>query len=377
MLSSVSCALKAQDLSQPFTLKCYFKGIQSPNGYAYLTGIMGGKVVVDSVKMVNDRFEFKGSAEPTELKVFIKRFNKPYFTNPLTLFIDKGSIEVSAVYDTTHATHLKDVKIKGSAVNDEFENYQRESKSYAYGSWKAYDQLFADYKIADAAKDSVKLKSIQVVANSIFSKIDEFRERYIQENPKSFISLYLVSKNSKTSDAKTLARTKELFMRLDTSIQFSMLGKKVAENMVYASTEYLMGRPAGDFEQPTVEGKKVKLSDYKGKYVLLDFWASWCAPCRAENPNVLRAYNKYKSKGFDILAVSLDTNVEKWKKAIAEDKLPWVQASDLKEINNAVVQQFGISRIPDNFLIDPNGIVIARGLRGDGLDKKLAEIFTK
>lgn len=100
------------------------------------------------------------------------------------------------MYDTTTATHLKDVKIKGSAVNDEFENYQKESKRYAYGSWKAYDQLFVDYKIADAAKDSVKLKSIQVVANSVFSKINEFRERYIKENPKSFITTLLLLTDS-------------------------------------------------------------------------------------------------------------------------------------------------------------------------------------
>ena len=111
-----------------------------------------------------------------------------------------------------------------------------------------------------------------------------------------------------------------------------------------------------------------------GQVVIVNFWASWCHPCRGENPNVLKAYNQFHPKGLEIVAVSLDTKKESWLKAIAEDKLPWTQISDLKQ-RNEVADQFGVNSIPDNFLIDPNGVVIARGLRGEELEKKLGEIF--
>ena len=137
----------------------------------------------------------------------------------------------------------------------------------------------------------------------------------------------------------------------------------------------LMGKTIPDFEQADPNGKMVNIKSFRGKYVLIDFWASWCGPCRGENPNVVAAYNKYKNKNFTVLGISLDKSKDAWLGAVEKDGLTWTQLSDLKFWSNAVAQQFGIQSIPQNFLIDPNGVVIGKNLRGEALEAKLESIL--
>ena len=134
-----------------------------------------------------------------------------------------------------------------------------------------------------------------------------------------------------------------------------------------------MGTDALDFTQNDISDKPVTLSSFKGKYVLVDFWASWCRPCRAENPNVVKIYNKFKSKNFTVLGVSLDQQKDAWLKAIEKDNLTWTHVSDLQQWNNAVAQLYRVQSIPQNFLIDPKGKIVAKDLRGEDLEKKLCE----
>lgn len=138
---------------------------------------------------------------------------------------------------------------------------------------------------------------------------------------------------------------------------------------------FVVGGEAPDFTQNTPEGEPVSLSDLRGKVVLVDFWASWCGPCRRENPNVVRMYNKYKDKGFEILGVSLDNNKERWMNAIEADGLTWPHISDLKGWSNTAAQKYGVTSIPQTVLLDKDGKIIARNLRGSRLEAKLAEIF--
>ncbi|MEO7313389.1 MAG: TlpA disulfide reductase family protein, partial [Chitinophagaceae bacterium] len=135
------------------------------------------------------------------------------------------------------------------------------------------------------------------------------------------------------------------------------------------------GAMALNFTQNDTNGKPISLSSFKGKYLLIDFWASWCAPCRAENPNVVKAYNAYKTKGFEILGISLDDNKADWLAAIKKDNLTWIQVSDLKGWQNRVAEQYGVQSIPTNFLLDKDGNIIATNLRGESLENKLQEIM--
>jgi peroxiredoxin len=137
----------------------------------------------------------------------------------------------------------------------------------------------------------------------------------------------------------------------------------------------MVGSVAPDFGQPTPEGNDLKLSDLRGKYVLVDFWASWCGPCRRENPNVVRMYDQYKSKGFEILSVSLDNTRDNWLKAIEADKLNWRHVSDLKGWSNSVAQLYEVTGIPQTYLIGPDGKIVAKGLRGPSLEAKLSELL--
>jgi peroxiredoxin len=153
------------------------------------------------------------------------------------------------------------------------------------------------------------------------------------------------------------------------AVAHQLENKETFENTV------AVGRPAPDFTQNDTAGRPVSLSSFRGKYVLVDFWASWCGPCRQENPTVVAAYQKFHGKGFEIIGISLDQDEKSWKKAIRTDKLTWTHVSDLKNWNNAVAKAYGVQGVPQNFLIDPQGKIVARGLRGEDLDKKLSEIY--
>ncbi|HCL83411.1 MAG TPA: hypothetical protein DIC22_05515 [Chitinophagaceae bacterium] len=142
-----------------------------------------------------------------------------------------------------------------------------------------------------------------------------------------------------------------------------------------ASGDSWVGKMVPELSMPDVNGKQVSISSFRGKFVLIDFWASWCGPCRMENPNVVKAFNEFKGKNFTILGVSLDKDRDSWKKAIAQDHLTWSHMSDLKYWNSQAVETFGFQGIPFNVLVDPSGKVIAQELRGEDLDNKLKQVL--
>jgi len=194
---------------------------------------------------------------------------------------------------------------------------------------------------------------------------------FVKLHPDSIVSAYILSVYSTTWGKEN---TSELFENFPEELKETEYGKNIS-NYIRLNKNPKPGDRFIDFEMEDTNGKMKKLSAFKGKIVLLEFWASGCGPCRMENPRLVRTYRKYKPSGFEIFAVSLDTRKENWLKAIEKDGLPWLQVSDLKGQNNSASLIYGINGIPDNFLIDKNGIIIGRNLRGEKLNKKLSEIM--
>lgn len=199
-------------------------------------------------------------------------------------------------------------------------------------------------------------------------------EQFIRENPASIVSAFVLYRYfSPSLSADEVIKYTDL---LDKSLANTQYVKLLRE-LPSALRTTAIGNQAPDFTLPDPEGKPLKLSDHFGKYLLVDFWAAWCGPCRRENPNIVRVYNKYKDKGkgFGVFGVSLDSKKEAWIQAIAKDGLNWPQVSDLQFWDSGPAKLYGIRGIPGNVLLDPSGKIIARNLRGEDLEKKLAELL--
>ncbi|RYX91444.1 TlpA family protein disulfide reductase [bacterium] len=228
-------------------------------------------------------------------------------------------------------------------------------------------------KVIDAAdkyKKSVELSNIPKEEKGKLIKfmVDSLLVKY----PNSMISLHMLWSNTQYYNHQQL---QEIYASLDKSLSSHTRALEI-KNRYLKRVDVEIGKKLPDFSQNDPFGKTVSLTDFKGKYILVDFWASWCIPCRNENPKVVDAYQKYKANGFEILAVSLDSSKEAWIKAIKDDGLTWYHVSDLGGWNSEVSTTFKIKSVPANFLIDKDGVVIAKNLKGDELTKKLAEIFS-
>lgn len=193
---------------------------------------------------------------------------------------------------------------------------------------------------------------------------------FVSKNPNSLHAAYILAVYSKTWGKD---KTNELFNTFSTENKNSEYGKSIAK-YIQLNKNVGIGQKFVDFEMNDTNGKARKLSEYKDKVILLEFWASNCGPCRKENPNLVKTYEKYKPKGFEVYAVSEDVKKASWLKAIEKDKLPWLQVSDLEKDNSASLI-YGVNGIPDNFLIDKTGVIVGRNLRGEELNNRLAELL--
>jgi peroxiredoxin len=196
---------------------------------------------------------------------------------------------------------------------------------------------------------------------------------FLLSKPNTIASTVILERNTRSFSKE---QVKEFYQNLSPEIKISQSGKNILGSTI-KQLPMVIGEKIPDFEQSDIKGEKVSIQSLRGNYVLIDFWASWCVPCRKENPAVVAAYKKFKDKGFGILSVSLDDKKQNWLHAIKEDKLNWLHVSDLNGWNNEVAKRFNIRSIPDNILIDREGKILARSLRGDDLAKKLQEIFSK
>jgi peroxiredoxin len=234
-------------------------------------------------------------------------------------------------------------------------------------------QMQNDFNAAAQKGDVNTQEAIKAEYNNLNARFIDGLKNFIKTHPKSAVSGYIIYNDMNNPNIQ-LKDVEEALGYIDPGIQNTKF-IKLATKRVKDIRGTTVGYEATDFSQPTPDGKKVSLSDFRGKVVLVDFWASWCRPCRMENPNVVAAYNRFKDKGFTVLGVSLDSNRDPWIAAIQQDNLTWTHISDLKGWGNEVGKLYGVTGIPQNFLIDREGKIIAKDLRGAALDEKLAEII--
>jgi len=376
LLSAMLLAPAALMAQSDFTLKGSTKAVANGNKI-YLVFAENGQRLVDSTIVNNGAFEFKGKVTTPVMGNVFNKVN-PYVKGANTknldytaLYIEPGNITLNS------ADSLKSSVAGGTPVNIDNAKLNASLKTFT-DKEKALNDEYAKYtkeqKEDDAVMDVLmaKFDAIKVQKTPVYLK-------FIKENPKSYISLMQLG--ALASDDKLTADVEKLYAALSPELKATKTGQAIPAT-IEATKKTAVGVMAMDFTQNDPDGKPVKLSDFKGKYVLVDFWAAWCGPCRQENPNVVEAFQKFKDKNFTVLGISLDggttrTTKEQWLKAVEDDKLTWTQVSDLQGWSNAVSSAWGIRSIPANFLIDPTGKIVAKDLRGKALHAKLAEALDK
>ena len=361
--------LALQGAAQDFKIEGTLSAVKSVD--KVFLNYRGDEVSVrDSVQPKNGRFVFKGKiAEPLVATLQLRYLAQPGEEKPkwesVQIFLEPTTLSIIA------RDSLKNHKVSGSKGQADFEKIKTAVAAYD----PALQKLYADYGTARKANNKEEMQKIESEIEAIDAEIKEtVYVRFLQTNAASPVALYALQQYAGWNIDPD--KVEPLFNALPARQQKRPSAVALKERIDIAQ-KTAIGKQAMDFTQEDTLGRPVSLSSFQGKYVLVDFWASWCGPCRAENPNVVKAFNQYKDKGFTVLGVSLDrpNAKDKWLKAIHDDNLTWTHVSDLKYWDNEVAKQYGIRAIPQNLLIDPQGKIVAKNVAGEGLQQKLAEIF--
>ena len=358
------------------------------------TGIDNGKTIIletqdatgmmlpkDTVKVQNGKFEMKGTiTEPAFYTIQLEGAQAK-----IPLILENGEVTITIDKDS-----IQKSKVSGTYNNDEYVTFNEEITKLQKKLMDFQTKNMQAMNAAQQSKDTVVINSLM----KEFSKIQEevgvaSKAKYVtyaETHPKSFITALIIQGmlNDPTAD---VTKSEKLYNSLEESLKKTKPGlaikTKLAEMKVPAAVGATPSAPTGetkwraDFSGPNPQGKIISLKESLGKVTIVDFWASWCGPCRQENPNVVALYKELHGKGLNIIGVSLDKDAKAWKEAIAKDKLTWNQVSNLKFWDEPIAAQYKVESIPATFILDESGNVVARDLRGDALRAKILELLAK
>ena len=339
-------------------LRAYLKTNENPRN----------PIATDTAIVYNGSFTFKGQIEGTEMRsLTIDGVN-----GQTTLLLEAGNIEVVVYKDSIYKS-----TVKGSFNNAVFNDYKKQYKD------KIDDLTFLKRSLIESQTDPIISNSLKKEMDSLAIEFKNFGFNFIKANTNADFSLLLLNSviDQKGFD---LTLASEAYDQIDNSVKIKTTNNQIISNRIKTKIKsakkselVMIGKIVPNFSAPNPQGKLIELNKIKGKVTIIDFWASWCKPCRVENPNLVKLYNEYHSKGLEIISVSLDREAQKdfWIKAIEKDQLNWYNISNLKFWQEPIAKLYGVNSIPATFIIDENGILIAKKLRGPQLDQKIKELL--
>ena len=321
----------------------------------------GNIVTIDSAVSLKGSFKMKGGSVKYPEMVLLVARNTRMRTS---FYLENSEITITGKLDS-----LYNAKITGSKTQDEYTGFINSSKLIE----EKYSKVYEEYQMAEQSGDTAKVSQLEKEITGIQNEMTNLQKDFVKNNPSSFVAPSILAGLSYEMEGTEI----ETYINaMDTAVANTETAKSLKARAVTMKA-VAVGQKAPDFTMNDPEGNPVSLYSKVGaKLLLVDFWAAWCGPCRRENPNVVKVYNEFNKKGFDVFGVSLDQKKDDWVRAISDDKLTWTHVSDLQYWNNAAAKTYAVSAIPANFLLDENGIIIGRNLREEALYNKVKEILS-